>query len=382
MDSPVKEEKGESPDVRLAAEALEALRTGSNNPSPASSPPPSFLAMVSSSAAKVYNSSKSYSPRFKYSAEKLEAVLPSGIRNRNVHKPSGRAHKRTPSATAASPGVSTSKSKRPAWQDMLVTATSLASLSRESRQRLRYCLHLLKLANTRLATTVNSLQELISRERAAEMAQSIAANHVPDKPATQYTAYTYTNRKNNTLYTVNLLKQDLISTIRKIVTVVSTVAGNSLPEPARSHVRSYILRLPAAWANSVHSTTASASSSAPASRDELVESTGSSAATLASSSSAPRNSHKYEIEAGSRVLSLANESLDMLQNIISVVDDTLERAETWCQRIGINNSFKRSESPTASPPSSTATETDGDVSMKEEKSVDQPTEDNSTTEQS
>ncbi|KAA8908874.1 hypothetical protein TRICI_004687 [Trichomonascus ciferrii] len=320
-------------DVRVAAEALDALRTTSPSSSPEKGDTTgSFLARVGttamSGAYKVYTSGKTYSPRFRYSAEKLEAVLPdfSERSSYNVHKTGhNNRHRKTNSAS--------SSRKRPMWQDVLVSATSLTQLSAESRQRLRYCLNLLKLANTRLAVTVNKLQELINREQASQMAQSIAANHVPQPPHAQ-------NEKD-----ITCLKQDLIDTIKKILTVVTTFAGNSLPEPARSHVKSYILRLPSNWVLSVNSTPVSTSPPPePQQHDSPLSSEG-------SADSAPKTATTHdEIEAGGRVLNLANETLDMLGNIISIVDDTLERAESWCQKSTNNDSDNSHNEKDASPP--------------------------------
>lgn len=299
-------------DVRVAAEALEALRT-----SPSSSPEKtetSFLSRVGttamSSAYKVYTSGKTYSPRFRYSAEKIESVLPDfSEKSYNVHKTGHNRHTHHYHRKTNS-----NSRKRPMWQDVLVSATSLTQLSSESRERLRYCLNLLKLANTRLAVTVNKLQDLINHERANQMAQTIASNHVPNQ-----------NEKD-----ITCLKQDLINTIKKILTVVTTVAGNSLPEPARSHVKSYILRLPSNWVLSVNSTPVS--TSPPPESDQHESPISSESSNERDYTAGTSATNHDEIEAGGRVLNLANETLDMLGNIISIVDDTLERAESWCQK--------------------------------------------------
>ena len=254
----------------------------------------SFLSRVSSSAAKVYNSSKSYSSSFKYSAEKLESVLPRG------------------SSEQASTNSNSNSTSR--WQEVLITATSLASLSKESRQRLRYCLGLLKLANTRLASTISKLQDVIDQE---SKNKRVNEDTVPLSPSSTLVdnlsiKSAGSSDSNNR---VTALKQDLISTIQKVLTVISTFAGSYLPEPARSTVKSYILLLPSNWLQSVSTTT-----TLPAS------------ISASSSGSSTPNSFSSEdsIEAGSRVLVLANETLKMLGNIISIVDDTLERADSWC----------------------------------------------------
>lgn len=240
---------------------------------------------------------------------------------------------------------------RSAWQEVLISATSLASLSQDSRKRLRYCLHLLKLANAHLASTVTKLQGAIAEETAYSLAQSIAANHVPHN---ERQAYLHQPLSTEPALSITALKADVVSTIRKIIKVVSQYAGNSLPEPARSHIRTYILGLPSRWASTTASTnitptrSPAASQSPVGSPKECVtpDHQGPPLPTNTVSSPVPEgpsdeqlSRHRIEVEAGGKVLILANEALDMLGNIISIVDGTLERAEGWCE--GINRVKQR-----------------------------------------
>ncbi|KAG5355057.1 Transcriptional repressor OPI1 [Yarrowia sp. B02] len=240
---------------------------------------------------------------------------------------------------------------RSAWQEVLISATSLASLSQDSRKRLRYCLHLLKLANAHLASTVTKLQGAIAEETAYSLAQSIAANHVPHN---ERQAYLHQPPSTEPALSITALKADVVSTIRKIIKVVSQYAGNSLPEPARSHIRTYILGLPSRWASTTASTnitptrSPAASQSPVGSPKECVtpDHQGPPLPTNTVSSPVPEgpsdeqlSRHRIEVEAGGKVLILANEALDMLGNIISIVDGTLERAEGWCE--GINRVKQR-----------------------------------------
>lgn len=240
---------------------------------------------------------------------------------------------------------------RSAWQEVLISATSLASLSQDSRKRLRYCLHLLKLANAHLASTVTKLQGAIAEETAYSLAQSIAANHVPHN---ERQAYLHQPPSTEPALSITALKADVVSTIRKIIKVVSQYAGNSLPEPARSHIRTYILGLPSRWASTTASTnitptrSPAGSQSPVGSPKECVtpDHQGPPLPTNTVSSPVPEgpsdeqlSRHRIEVEAGGKVLILANEALDMLGNIISIVDGTLERAEGWCE--GINRVKQR-----------------------------------------
>ncbi|RMI93902.1 transcription factor Opi1, partial [Yarrowia lipolytica] len=251
-----------------------------------------------------------------------------------------------PQTAATAAGGPRPGQPRSAWQEVLISATSLASLSQDSRKRLRYCLHLLKLANAHLASTVTKLQGAIAEETAYSLAQSIAANHVPHN---ERQAYLHQPPSAEPALSITALKADVVSTIRKIIKVVSQYAGNSLPEPAWSHIRTYILGLPSRWASTTASTnitptrSPAGSQSPVGSPKECVtpDHQGPPLPTNTVSSPVPEgpsdeqlSRHRIEVEAGGKVLILANEALDMLGNIISIVDGTLERAEGWCE--GIN----------------------------------------------
>src|ERR1700709_427555 len=49
--------------------------------------------------------------------------------------------------------------------------------------------------------------------------------------------------------TLTDVHRDIVQTIRQVVDVVSKYAGGALPEPARTRVRRFILKLPQRWAN-------------------------------------------------------------------------------------------------------------------------------------
>lgn len=404
---------------------------------------PGFLNPLVSSAAKIYEQSKSYSPRFRYSAEKIESVIssrmnansPNGIKKlgagsqkttlppiRAFGKPSPRLdYQEDEDNSPQQPPVK--KRQRSTWQGMLVTASSIAtSFSYENKQRLRYCLHLLKLANTHIAAKVNQLQEILQEERAAALAQSIAANHVPSAPdANPNNTSARSNRANSNAFLsqkVNTIKRDIVWTIRKVVSALSTYAGNSLPEPARTHVRNYILRLPARWAstlsvsnsgsgastrcstpaphsgantptidsllspvhtNSTTETNTHLKDNSPASsrtettlfspnvpsspllsanNGNLTPSTSAdSSASQSYTTTTLNNEERLRIhtdaEIGNRVLTLATEALEMLGSIINIVDETLERAEIWCDRfgrVGITSGQNRQQAQAAGQP--------------------------------
>jgi len=158
-----------------------------------------------------------------------------------------------------------------------------------------------------------------------------------------------------------------------MVDVVSKCAGGALPDPARSRVRSFILKLPQRWASRTAATGAggvsagstSASGSAGEWERTIIAAAGSSTGLLRRGqgrdkraaqrergtgsrvpSPSPIDSHTRSLHSGQnstaagqqlthsnataaarRILTLAAESLDMMRNVTGVVKDSLDRAD-------------------------------------------------------
>lgn len=169
------------------------------------------------------------------------------------------------------------------------------------------------------------------------------------------------------------VRKDIVSTIRQMVDVVSKCAGGALPDPARSRVRSFILKLPQRWASRTAATGAggvsagstSASGSAGEWERTIIAAAGSSTGLLRRGqgrdkraaqrergtgsrvpSPSPIDSHTRSLHSGQnstatgqqlthsnataaarRILTLAAESLDMMRNVTGVVKDSLDRAD-------------------------------------------------------
>ncbi|TFK66239.1 Opi1-domain-containing protein [Pluteus cervinus] len=277
--------------------------------------------------------------------------------------------------------------QRSRWQAMLLEAGGLsAALSDESMRRLRYCLSWLQYATAHI-----DAQILILRDFTASL-QPLS----PRSP----TASTHSRHSSNGsdqisvahMRTLTDVRSDIVNTIRQVVDVVSKYAGGALPEPARTRVRGFILKLPQRWANRAgvpspnatlpgeggeqkerESVTAAAASGVgvrrqgnrrAAHRERGTGSEGNGNGKSAASSRAPspstsprllrpasalnlsgammegRNGH-VEIAvtataaaiAAQRILVLATESLDMMRGVTGVVKDSLDRADAWVGRL-------------------------------------------------
>lgn len=105
---------------------------------------------------------------------------------------------------------------------------------------------------------------------------------------------------------IQAVKADVLSTLKQVVDVVSKYAGGALPENARHLVRRHLTSLPHRF--QVASSSQPPPDSPAASSDDTI------------------NAH--------RILVLAQEGLDMMAQVSGVVNDTLVSAEHWCERLG------------------------------------------------
>ncbi|KAK7206419.1 transcription factor Opi1-domain-containing protein [Myxozyma melibiosi] len=344
----------DDPDVRLAAEALEDLRCDHSDsptvhspsvtsPSPSSPAASQLFSRMSnytlvSSAVRVYESGKSYSRGFKYGAEIVESVARPVVRRFEplegfALRQLDRLERKSVSSNEKTNDIPTAEEStefipQEYWQqqqnqpqqqqasllhNVITNASGLTvAMSDESLKSLRYCLQWLKYANGHLEKAVTTLNTIVAEQ------QNDAACTDPSNPETQEQQ----RRRRRSLFNVRVTetKADIVSTIRKVVGVVSTYAGSALPEPARSHVRTYVLELPARWAT--------ASASIPPSRR------GSAGSSVSPEEESAEEQAQQATEQASRVIILASEALQMLGGVTHIVGDTLDRAEGWCDRFG------------------------------------------------
>ena len=157
------------------------------------------------------------------------------------------------------------------------------------------------------------------------------------------------------------VKRDVVATVRQVVDVVSKYAGGALPEPARTRVRGFILHLPQAWASAARRENVSPAALPTRGRASVRRSarwanangTGeTSRPTSPTGTTGPRHARQSSASAGGvpvavpptagsakqaaqRILALATESLDMMRGVTGVVKDSLDRADTWVERLRV-----------------------------------------------
>ncbi|KAK9719747.1 transcriptional regulator opi1 [Basidiobolus ranarum] len=198
--------------------------------------------------------------------------------------------------------VATAVQPRSRWEQYLVEASTAAGagaavFSEESMKALKYCLQWLQFASHNIDAQIGLLREFL-----LQLSQ----------PASNSTAIAVASPS-----TLSSIKREVIETLRKVVDVVGRYAGACLPGEARNRVRDFILNLPGRWATiNMHSSTPS-----PASSPLL---------TPTSPSVHPSQSMS---ESARRILTLATESLLMLQSVAGIFKDSVERAESWVDRL-------------------------------------------------
>ncbi|KAG5222608.1 zf-C2H2 Zinc finger [Salix suchowensis] len=137
--------------------------------------------------------------------------------------------------------------QRSRWHTVLSEAGGLsAALSDESMKRLKYCLEWLLYATSHI-----DAQMLVLRDFIAQL-QPIPPNSDSLTLSTQFEFSPSVSHMH--LRTLNNVRRDIVHTIRQVVDVVSKYAGGALPEPARTRVRGFILKLPQRWASRASTT--------------------------------------------------------------------------------------------------------------------------------
>ncbi|GAV27469.1 hypothetical protein PMKS-000937 [Pichia membranifaciens] len=157
----------------------------------------------------------------------IAPLLPT-LPNRDVRfrKKNGRQNLRQ--QIAISSAVSAQKS----LQDL--KHLSSLNLNIESRKRLTMLIHFLKLGSSQLSERIDNLIQSVDEKRQKLSVKSgfsgeSRSNSEPD-------------------INIQQIKSDIVTTVKKIVNVVSKVSAQSLSEPARSNVREALLKLPTNWA--------------------------------------------------------------------------------------------------------------------------------------
>ncbi|KAF9346144.1 hypothetical protein BGX26_002366 [Mortierella sp. AD094] len=192
------------------------------------------------------------------------------------------------------------------WKGVVATvgsasAAGVAIFSEESMKSLKYCLQWLQYAVQHIDHQIGLLKAFLVS--LANPSQNTAL--VPSSAAS----------------TLASIKNEVVDTLRKVITVVSRYAGACLPDQAKISVRQFILSMPVRWATI---------------SNESIPST-----PMGSPSLGPQSDRNPEqvaalnetSERATKVLVLAHESSDMLKSVASIFKDSVDKAENWMDKL-------------------------------------------------
>ncbi|KAI5839512.1 transcription factor Opi1-domain-containing protein [Morchella snyderi] len=369
----------EDPDVREVVEALGGLKGASPPLAHAPENEPlidlithrahPLLSSAITTSINTYAASKSYSASFRYAAESVEnrvglpvsnvvsavgrrtgldGVLRRGLQRSATPSPAPapsspsprndtnkkRKTRSDPQDTAAADGANgalvTQQHQSPesqTWQKRIVLGASGLSvaLNEESLKNLKYCLQWLRFLNVhlnKLVTALRSVVEELDNHRPSGSAAASASSANGVAPASAAGPHPpllppiYEGQRAALTAKVEGLKAEVVNTMKKVVEVVSNYTGSALPENARDLIKRHIFSLPQRFA--------AASASAPASNSNQ----------LVPGAASAEEDHNSPRSTANRVMVLAKEGLDMMQQVSEVVEGTITRAEEWCERLG------------------------------------------------
>ncbi|KAF2742195.1 clock-controlled protein-like protein 8 [Sporormia fimetaria CBS 119925] len=388
----------EDPEVRLAAEALSGLGnpgllrsptrslTMSNSPPTASEPAP-LLSLITSNhpwlggtingSISAYNATKGYSPRFvQYGAELIERNIGSPVVNtvssvgrrtgveKNLRRYLGDQGRRlsdvdeTDSArkrprvmspmadsmdmeTSATPGRSrvnsqtfseppaydgqqlpnyeettmtvidpitgkpSTRDRRQNWIPQLIRTTSGlgVALSDRSLQSLKHTVSVLRGATAHIDSVMHALKLLLDEYESALRAQSSRDSSAMDTESHDGDSVGRDDQVRVIADRMKSLSADIWKTTQGVVKSVSTYTGGALPQNASEFVRTQLLSVQGRWRS-------------------------------AASSAGDTNGQGEEAKGAKVMLAFAKEGLDMIAQITTVVDGTVQSAETWLGRMG------------------------------------------------
>lgn len=238
----------------------------------------------------------------------------------------------------------TTQDRRVAWSTQLIMTTSGlgVALSDTSLRSLKQCLRILRGATTHIDSVMRALKLVLEEyEAALQSRRQSDGQALSDEKKLQNNMSQMglvDQRKEEDVRRIadriKTLSSDIWKTLQTVVNHVSRYTGGALPANASQVVRTQLLSVPQRWQ-------------------------------LAGRSAAQTNSEE-EVKGANRMLAFAKEGLDMMGQITTVVDGTVQSAESWLGRFGqrtpgsethagaIESGGDKGKSPFPSTPDATA----------------------------
>jgi hypothetical protein len=221
----------------------------------------------------------------------------------------------------------TPQDRRVNWSTQLIMTTSGlgVALSETSLRSLKHCLGLLRGATTHIDSVMRALK-LVLEEYEAALRNRRQSDPQDEKAQLDGTmaqmGLTDTDKDDQVRKIADRIKalsSDIWQTLQSVVQSVSRYTGGALPQNAQTVVRTQLLSVPQRWQLAGRTTANNGEGSGD------------------------------EVRGANRMLAFAKEGLDMMGQITTVVDGTVQSAESWLARIGRRpaQSAQREKTPLA-----------------------------------
>lgn len=216
--------------------------------------------------------------------------------------------------------------RRVNWSTQLIMTTSGlgVALSDASLKSLKLCLRLLRGATKHIDNVMRALKLVVDEyEAALRNARHSNGTYADEKDATMADDSSAQDAQVRAIADrMKQLSSDIWTTLQSVVTSVSRYTGGALPQNASQVVRTQLLSVPQRWQLASRTTTTG---------NEGGEGGG------------------EEVRGANRMLAFASEGLDMMGQITTVVDGTVQSAEGWLSRIGRQPTQQPEEGPEKAP---------------------------------
>ncbi|KAF2626634.1 clock-controlled protein-like protein 8 [Macroventuria anomochaeta] len=226
--------------------------------------------------------------------------------NATMTDPSTTATAKEPERRQQSSAV---QDRRVAWSTQLIMTTSGlgVALSAASLRSLKHCLHLLRGATSHIDSVMRALK-LVLEEYETALRQRRASDADDKEEVKTGEGEEKEDEVRKIAEKIKTLSSDIWQTLQGVVQSVSRHTGGALPQNASQVVRTQLLSVPQRWQLAGRRTAGQ-----------------------------PQDEEAGEGEAvrgANRMLAFAMEGLDMMGQITTVVDGTVQSAESWLARIG------------------------------------------------
>lgn len=239
--------------------------------------------------------------------------------------------KETTASKDSSSADTNQQDRRVNWSTQLIMTTSGlgVALSDTSLRSLKICLGLLRSATKHIDSVMRALKLVLEEYESALKNQRYQSQY-PDEKSTYRTSSSSEDAEKDAHVRaiadrMKTLSSDIWTTLQTVVQSVSRYTGGALPQNASQVVRTQLLSVPQRWQSASRTADNNGGST---NRDSEQGVEGGAAA-------------GEEVRGANRMLAFAKEGLDMMGQITTVVDGTVQSAEGWLGRMGRRNGGER-----------------------------------------